>query len=128
MTWDVVIVVFIGVSSGPVTGVATPYEVSIANQIILAREERVNIVALLDLVVIQLLQIMTHSHGSNGIPRVETIELVAGSKHWHHVASCEAISGSCQTYEGVYFIGKRRSKVERGRCCCHLTTLDHSSS
>jgi len=55
MTRDIVIVVFIGVSCGPVTGVAAPNKVSIANQIILSREERVNIVALLDLVVIELL-------------------------------------------------------------------------
>ena len=126
MTRDIVIVVFICVSSGPVTGVAAPNKVSIADQIILAGEKRVNIVTLLDLVVIQLLQITTHSHGSNGIPRVETIELVAGGKHWYHVASCEAISGTSQADKSVYLVGKRRSKVERGRCCCHLTTLDHS--
>ena len=128
MTRNVVIVVFIYVSSGPVTSVAPPYEISIANQIILAREERVNIVALLDLVVIQLLQITTHSHGSNGIARVETIELVAGGKHRYHVASCEAISGTSQADKSVYLVGKRRSKVERGRCCCHFTALDHSST
>lgn len=128
MTWDVVIVVFICVSSGPVTGVAAPNKVSIADQIILPREERVNIVALLDLVVIELLQVTTHSNGSNGIPRVETIKLVAGGKHRYHVASCEAISGTSQANKSVYLVSKGRSKVKRGRCCCHLTTLDHSST
>lgn len=106
MTRDVVVVVFICVSSGPVTGVAPPYEISVADQIILAREERINIVALLDLVVIELLQITTHSHGSNGIPRVETIELVAGGKHRYHVASCEAISGTSQADKSVYLVSK----------------------
>ena len=94
MARNVVIIVFIGVSSGPGTSVTTPHEVSKADQIILAREERIDIVSLLDLVVVELLQIPTHSHGSDGIPRIETIELVASGKHRQHVASCEAIGSS----------------------------------
>ena len=55
MTRDIVIVVFIGVNCGPDTGVTAPYEVSIAYQIILTGEERIDKVTLFDLIIIELL-------------------------------------------------------------------------
>ena len=94
MTRDIVIVVFIGVSCGPDTGVTAPYEVFIAYQIILTGEERKDKVTLFDLIIIELLEIPTHGHWSDGISRIEAIKLVTGSKHRQHVASCEPISSS----------------------------------
>lgn len=73
VAWHVIIVVFVCVGSGPDTGVASPDEIFIADQIILAREQRINIVALFDLIIIKLLEISAHTHGSNGITRIEAI-------------------------------------------------------
>lgn len=73
MAWHVIIVVFVCVGSGPDTGVATPDEIFIADQIILAGEQGIYEVSFFDLIIVKLLEISAHPHRSNGITRIEAI-------------------------------------------------------
>ena len=77
MAVDFEIVILLSVNSGPDAGITTPHNISESNQIILGREDCVDLVSFSDLVIVELLKIFAHSHGANSISWIETIEVVA---------------------------------------------------
>ena len=71
-------VVLLSVNSRPDAGVTTPNNISESDQIVLSREDCIDLVSLSYLIVVELLKIFAHSHWSNGIPWIEAVEGVAG--------------------------------------------------
>lgn len=128
MTVDFEAVVLLSVYSGPHTRVPTPHNITEPDQIILGRVDCIYLVSLSDLIIVELLKIFAHSHGADSIAGIETVEIVAGGVSGKEVASCETPGGTCNTDEGVYFVGEGGSQIERSRSGIHFTTLYDSSS
>ncbi len=74
VTIDLKAVVLLSVNSRPDASVATPNDISETYQVILGREDSINLVTLFNLVIIELLEIFAHSHGADRVARIKTIQ------------------------------------------------------
>jgi hypothetical protein len=88
VTVDFEAVILLSVHSGPDTRVPTPHNISEPDQIILGRVDRIYLVSFSDLIIVELLKILAHSHRANGIAGIETVEIVASSVSGKEIASC----------------------------------------